>query len=108
LPVIEDLSRTMCEVENATLVSQPPPGVFAYELKYDGYRILAIKVGNEVRLVSQRPAPSGARPDAARGVRPTLNSYSRVTFAPMRIRTEKYVSYGSCTCRFNAAPPKDR
>jgi ATP-dependent DNA ligase len=42
------------EVENATLVWVPPPGAYSYELKYDGYRILALKLGEEVRLISRR------------------------------------------------------
>jgi len=45
---------TFAEVENATLVDQPPPGEYTYELKYDGYRILACKWGSEVRLRSRR------------------------------------------------------
>jgi bifunctional non-homologous end joining protein LigD len=42
-------------VQLATLVKEPPVGEsWTYELKYDGYRILAIKAGTEVRLVSRR------------------------------------------------------
>lgn len=50
----ERLVAALGDVENATLVETPPPGVYAYELKYDGYRILAFKVGSQVRLMSRR------------------------------------------------------
>jgi bifunctional non-homologous end joining protein LigD len=42
------------EVQNATLVDAAPPGDYVYELKYDGYRILACKSGRQVRLISRR------------------------------------------------------
>jgi bifunctional non-homologous end joining protein LigD len=43
------------DVENATLVQAPPAGaIYSWELKYDGYRILAVKLGHEVRLISRR------------------------------------------------------
>jgi bifunctional non-homologous end joining protein LigD len=51
---LDELVERFGDVENATLVEQPPPGEYAYELKYDGYRILAFKVGSRVRLVSRR------------------------------------------------------
>lgn len=37
----------------ATLVSQPPPGKWLYEIKYDGYRILARVLKGEVRLFTR-------------------------------------------------------
>lgn len=42
------------EVENATLVEAPLSRDYAFELKYDGYRMLAFKVEADVRLVSRR------------------------------------------------------
>lgn len=53
-PELGQLVATFGEVENATLVTKPPAGEYAYELKYDGYRIVAFKVGGETRLVSRR------------------------------------------------------
>jgi len=50
----DKLIASLGEVENATLVQAPPPGAYSYELKYDGYRILALKIGEEVRLISRR------------------------------------------------------
>lgn len=37
----------------ATLVSQPPPGKWLYEIKYDGYRILTRVLNGEVRLFTR-------------------------------------------------------
>jgi bifunctional non-homologous end joining protein LigD len=51
---IDKLVQTYGNVQNATLVDAPPPGDYVYELKYDGYRILAFKSGKAVRLVSRR------------------------------------------------------
>lgn len=53
-PSLDELVKLFGAVENATLVESVPPGDYAYELKYDGYRILAFKVGNHVRLISRR------------------------------------------------------
>lgn len=51
---LQDLLGEFSAVENATLVEVAPAGRYAYELKYDGYRILAFKVGSDVRLQSRR------------------------------------------------------
>jgi bifunctional non-homologous end joining protein LigD len=37
----------------ATLVSQPPPGNWWYEIKYDGYRILSRVINGDVRLFTR-------------------------------------------------------
>lgn len=38
----------------ATLVTKPPPGDWLYELKFDGYRMLARVDGSEVRVLTRR------------------------------------------------------
>jgi len=46
----------------ATLVEAPPPGTgWVYEIKYDGYRILARVAGREVRLVTRNGHDWSAR-----------------------------------------------
>src|SRR5688572_2225034 len=59
------------EPELATLVEAPPVGPeWAYEVKYDGYRILAVVRGREVRLVSRNGKDWTERfPTLARAVR---------------------------------------
>ncbi len=52
VPALDELARAYGNVQLATLVSTPPRG-WTYELKYDGYRILALKAGDEVRLLSR-------------------------------------------------------
>lgn len=43
------------DVEKATLASEvPDPGAYLYELKYDGYRFLALKSGEGVQLLSRK------------------------------------------------------
>lgn len=52
---ISDIAKTIGPVQTATLVrSIPNPSAFTFELKWDGYRIVAIKAGGAVRLVSRR------------------------------------------------------
>ncbi len=51
---MEELIAEYGQVENATLVDSPPPGHYLYELKYDGYRIVAFKKHNQVKLISRR------------------------------------------------------
>jgi len=41
------------EPMNALRVQELPSGNWLYELKFDGYRALAFKAGNEVRLISR-------------------------------------------------------
>lgn len=49
------LERVVAEVMTATLVTRvPEPAAFTYELKWDGYRIVALKAGAAVRLVSRK------------------------------------------------------
>jgi bifunctional non-homologous end joining protein LigD len=53
-PKLEDLVATYPGVQLATLSEElPRSGAWSYELKYDGYRILAMKVGKAVRLISR-------------------------------------------------------
>jgi bifunctional non-homologous end joining protein LigD len=55
VPSTDALMRRMGEVEKATLSSEVPrPHEFLYELKYDGYRFLGVKSGDDVRLVSRK------------------------------------------------------
>lgn len=54
MPALSHLIAEYSKVENATLVDAPPSDDYAFELKYDGYRILAFKVEDEVRLISRR------------------------------------------------------
>lgn len=49
---LDALARAYGKVQLATLVATPPVG-WSYELKYDGYRILALKAGKDVRLLSR-------------------------------------------------------
>ncbi|MDP9000898.1 MAG: DNA ligase D [Myxococcota bacterium] len=51
---IEKLALGYQDVQLATLAAEPPAGPgWSYELKFDGYRILALKADAEVRLVSR-------------------------------------------------------
>jgi bifunctional non-homologous end joining protein LigD len=51
---IDALLADYRDVQLATLVTDVPRGeTWSYELKYDGYRILALKSGAEVRLMSR-------------------------------------------------------
>jgi bifunctional non-homologous end joining protein LigD len=51
---LADLTAKVRDVQLATLVKEVPPGAFIYELKWDGYRILAHKSGKDVCLMSRR------------------------------------------------------
>ena len=53
--LIDELAAFYRDVQLATLVEKVPQGGdWSYELKYDGYRILALKSGRDVRLMSRR------------------------------------------------------
>ena len=68
-PGLQRLVAMFGEVETATLVTEPPTGIYSYELKYDGYRILAFKAGREVVLMSRRGQDwTAAFSDVARAV----------------------------------------
>lgn len=51
---LDELANDFGKLQLATLVEEVPTGdTWSYELKYDGYRILALKSGDDVRLVSR-------------------------------------------------------
>ena len=51
---LDDLAVTYHDVQLATLATEVPrSGEWTYELKWDGYRILALKTGKGVRLVGK-------------------------------------------------------
>ncbi|MBV8813325.1 MAG: non-homologous end-joining DNA ligase [Verrucomicrobia bacterium] len=45
----------------AKLVSQPRPGAWTYEIKFDGYRAIALKGGRQVRLLSRNEKDYGEK-----------------------------------------------
>jgi bifunctional non-homologous end joining protein LigD len=52
---VSEIAKAIGPVQTATLVrSIPNPHAFTFELKWDGYRIVAIKAGDSVRLVSRK------------------------------------------------------
>ncbi len=52
---LDELARAVGEVQTAVLVEAiSEPSAFTYELKWDGYRVLAVKAGDAVRLVSRK------------------------------------------------------
>ncbi len=57
----ERIAKTVGEVQTATLVrSIPSTDAYTFELKWDGYRIVAVKAGDAVRLVSRKGQDYGA------------------------------------------------
>jgi bifunctional non-homologous end joining protein LigD len=49
------------EPMKAKLASFPPPGNWIYEIKFDGWRALALKGGNQTRLLSRNEKDLGAK-----------------------------------------------
>jgi bifunctional non-homologous end joining protein LigD len=49
------------EPMKAKLVGSPPPGDWLYEIKFDGFRSLALKGGSEARLLSRNRKDLGAK-----------------------------------------------
>src|SRR5690349_12407700 len=45
----------------AKLVESPPPGAWIYEIKFDGFRAIALKQGKTVRLLSRNEKDLGAK-----------------------------------------------
>ncbi len=76
-PKLEDLVATYPGVQLATLSEElPRSGAWSYELKYDGYRILAMKVGKAVRLISRCLGTTGqtsSRPSRRASPRPSTS-----------------------------------
>ena len=59
---LDAIARTYRGVQLATLTEEPPRGAkWAFELKFDGYRIVAMKSGANVRLSSRRDKDWTAR-----------------------------------------------
>jgi bifunctional non-homologous end joining protein LigD len=66
------------EPMKAKLVEEPPPGDWLYELKFDGFRALALKQGDEVQLLSRNAKDLAGRfPEIAEAVQ-QLNSDSMI------------------------------
>jgi bifunctional non-homologous end joining protein LigD len=49
------------EPMKALLVESPPPGAWLYEIKFDGFRAIALKGGSEARLLSRNEKDFGAK-----------------------------------------------
>jgi len=49
------------EPMKALLVESPPPGDWLYEIKFDGFRAIALKGGSEARLLSRNEKDFGAK-----------------------------------------------
>jgi bifunctional non-homologous end joining protein LigD len=49
------------EPTKATLVDSMPPGPWLYEIKFDGYRALALRGGNQTRIVSRNQKDLGKK-----------------------------------------------
>jgi bifunctional non-homologous end joining protein LigD len=45
----------------AKLVGSRPPGSWIYEIKFDGYRALALRGGNETRILSRNQKDLGKK-----------------------------------------------
>ena len=49
------------EPMKAKLVDSIPPGDWIYEIKFDGYRALALRGGNEIRILSRNEKDLGGK-----------------------------------------------
>jgi hypothetical protein len=49
------------EPMKATLVNSAPPGSWLYEIKFDGYRALALRGGNQTRILSRNQKDLGKK-----------------------------------------------
>jgi len=67
---LDDLAAIIRKAQLATLAKEVPrPQAWTYELKWDGYRILAFKAADGVRLMSRRHQDwTGEFPQVARAV----------------------------------------
>lgn len=66
IPATKDRARPaftvgFIEPMKARLVAAPPPGDWIYEIKLDGFRALAFKQGNEVKLLSRNENDLGTK-----------------------------------------------
>src|SRR3984957_14442338 len=76
------------EPMKAKLVDSIPPGDWIYEIKFDGYRALALRGGNETRLLSRNEKDLGSKfPEvkdsiAALDVQDSIIDYAVCRFTP--------------------------
>jgi bifunctional non-homologous end joining protein LigD len=62
-------AATFIDPMKAKLVERPQPGDWIYEIKLDGFRALAIKNGNEVKLLSRNNKELGGKfPEVTRAI----------------------------------------
>src|SRR6185436_15250622 len=62
-------SLKFIEPMKAKLVDSPPAGDWVYEIKFDGFRALAMKAGENVQLLSRNEKDLGAKfPEVAESV----------------------------------------
>jgi bifunctional non-homologous end joining protein LigD len=56
-----DLVPDFVEPMKAKLVDSMPPGDWIYEIKFDGYRALALRDGSETRILSRNQKDLGSK-----------------------------------------------
>src|SRR5579864_1952474 len=80
---VEDLRKRVWPVQLATLVKEVPTRAsdYLYELKFDGYRILSVRSGDGLRLVS-------------RGAQDWTSEFEVIASAVRKLRTKEFVVDG--------------